>query len=117
MKKPCPSQRLLSSTRFDQEEDNWQAGVVIYFNGPHYVPRRYATFVLFVTENFGKHTVRIGEPGKPLSVDTNVQSQVEEFISTPFKEISEAVKEPAKKRRVKVHGFGVPVASKQEAVI
>jgi hypothetical protein len=115
--KELPLTAALSATRYDVENDNWQAGVVIYFNEPNYFSRLFATFVLFVTENDGKLTVRIGEPGKPLAVDTNVQTQVEEFINSLSKEIEEAIKEPTRKRRVKVHGFEVPVASEQEAVI
>jgi hypothetical protein len=112
-----PLTSVLSSTRYDIENDKWQAAVVVYFNGQNHFPRLYATFVLFVTEDDYKFTVQIGEPGKPYSLDLNVQPQAQEFFDTLIKVLGEAMKEPAKKHRVVVHGFAVPVAPEQEAVI
>ena len=113
----APLTAVLSSSRYDLANDNWQAGVVVYFNPDNHFPRLYATFVLFVTENDHRFAVKIGEPGKPHSIDLNVQPQAQEFFNTFTKVLEEALKEPAKKHRVVVHGFAAPVAPEQEAVV
>lgn len=104
-----PLTAVLSSTHYDAENDNWQAGVVVYFDPPTRIPRQYATLVLFVTEHDCKFTVQIGEPGKPQPIDLNIQTQAEQFFNTLVEDIKEAMKEPAKKnRRIVMRGFAEP---------
>jgi hypothetical protein len=112
-----PLTSVLGSTRYDIENDNWQACVCVYFNGANYLPRLYVTFVLFVTEHDYKFTVQIGEPGKPLPVDLNVQTQATQFFDTLTEAIEKAMKEPAKRDRVVVHGFAAPAAPEQAPII
>jgi hypothetical protein len=112
----APLTTVLSSTRYDLENDTWQAGVVVYFNPDNHFPRLYATFVLFVTENDYRFTVKIGEPGKPQPIDLHVQSQTQQFFDTLTKVIEEAMKEPTKQHRIVIHGFATPVTAEAEPV-
>lgn len=113
--KPLPA--VLSSTRYDIENDNWQAGVIVYLNNANQIPRLSATFVLFVTDHDYKFTAKIGESGKPLLVDLNVQTQAEQFFDTLTETIKEAAKEPVKRHRVTVHGFATAASSEQEPLL
>ena len=106
---PSALEAVMHSTRYDIENDNWQAGVVVYFDPPTHTPRQYVTFVLIVAEHDLKFTARIGEPGKPQQIDLNVQTQAEQFFKSIVEDIKEAMKEPAKKnRRIVMHGFAEP---------
>lgn len=110
-----PLTSVLTSAHYDQEEDRWQAGVVVYFEPTNYFPRLSATFALFVTENDYKFTVQIGEPGKPQSIDLNVQPQVEKFFDALTEALKDGVKQPEKGYRGVKYGFAAPAS--QETTI
>lgn len=112
-----PLTAVLTSAHYDEENDCWQAGVVVYFEPTNYFPRLSATFVLYVTESDFKYSVRIGEPGKPQSIDLNIQTQAEKFFDTLTETIKDGVKRPEKNYRGVKYGFAAIAASGQETTI
>lgn len=115
--KAQPLMAVLSSAHYDEENDRWQAGVVVYFEPPNYFPRLSATFVLSVTEDDFKYAVQIGEPGKPQSVDLNVQTEAENFFDMLTEAMKDGMKRSGKSYRGVKYGFAALAASVQETTI